>query len=111
MSLRKQINITPLSQGYYDRGVWIEGAPQPVIQIMGSVQPLNNTEIDLIPEGRRNNKAFKIYSDTELTQLGLNQSPDIFEFDGEKYELISKIPWGNDIINHYKYVFSKIDEL
>lgn len=71
--------------------------------ITASVQPLRPSDLEALPEGRRENSAFRLYTnDALLTVESLN--PDQVEIYGERYEVIGHAPWQNNVINHHKYI-------
>lgn len=90
-------------------GRYTEGS-ETTIEITGSVQPLARSEVEFLPEGRREEHAYKIYTDTELRSLQTGTNPDRLEIDGVQYEVFSRLPWRNSIINHYKFLVLKVKE-
>lgn len=80
------------------------------IKINASCQPLSRSEIEFLPEGRREEHAYKIYTNTELRALQDGTNPDKVVIDGQDYEVYSRLPWANSIINHYKFLVMKVKE-
>lgn len=104
------------------------GASQPVVTVLNSpfvinatasMQPTKGIEVDLVPEGRRDSQAYKMYTSTEI--LGLTtQNPDQITvlkqpFTGIVFEVININDWQNNpnfnIVNHYKYLMLKLKPL
>lgn len=82
------------------------------ISITASVQPLSRTDLEVLPEGKRQERAFKIYTDTQLfsADTATKKSGDLVVYEGIDYEVYSPLPWRNNIINHYKYLIIKVKE-
>lgn len=90
-------------------GDWIEGA-ESTFDILCSVQPLGRSEVEFLPEGRREEHAYKIYTNSTLQTLDSNTNPDKITIGGIDYELYSRLPWSNSIITHNKYLALKVKE-
>jgi hypothetical protein len=105
---RKDRTIKRLAGGSYVNGIWIEGT-ESQFTIKASVQPMRGQEMLLLDENRRDIASFKIYTDAELITASKNsQNPDKIVLDDGDYEVIKVMPWQNDVINHYKYIVSKV---
>ena len=105
MSFRKPFTIKRTVAGSYVSGVYVEGV-ESTITIQASVQPMSGTDIVSIPEGRRASDMVKVYTDSDLFgqgDAGTGQSPDRLVYRGKEYEISSKDPNQNDVINHFKY--------
>ena len=91
------------------KGRYTEGTPT-ALTITASVQPLTADEMQLLPEGRRADESFRLYTDTRLLTANrvTNKNADIITIDGTRYEVLSCETWQNTIINHYKAIVSKI---
>ena len=79
-----------------------------VFTIHSSVQPAKNNEIQSLPEGRREREAYTLYSSDDLVSLKESKNPDQVLLYGDWYEVTSKQKWNNNIINHNKYVVTKL---
>jgi hypothetical protein len=90
-------------------GRYTEGS-ESSFEISGSYQPLARSELEFLPEGRREEHAYKIYTDTELRTLKDDTNPDKVVIDGQDYEVYSRLPWRNFVINHYKFLVMKVKE-
>ena len=75
---------------------------QSSIVVKASVQPLKATEMEALPEGRRNAHAVKIYSDTELLMAdqGSGVQADQFDWLGRRYEVVAADAYQCEVINH-----------
>ncbi len=96
-------------ESYDVDGFLIEGT-ETQINIEASVQPATGKETMLLPENRRETEHYKIYTDTELftAEKGSSQSPDRVVYVGNDYEVTKLGRWQNGIINHFKYMISKV---
>ncbi len=102
-SFRSPLAVTRFTPGSYINGDWQEGT-RAEIAIQASAQPLNPKEMESLPEGRRDSQAVKIYPDTELFTVRDDTNPDLVEYRGEVYEVISVAPHQSGVIDHFKAV-------
>lgn len=100
------LTVKRLSPGTWDKGVFTEGS-ESTITIRASIQPLSPHDLQVLPEGRRDSQLYCIYTSTEL-RLATNSNPDKVVINGEDYEVVSAAPWRNNIINHYRYIVTRI---
>jgi hypothetical protein len=103
-SFRKPISVKRTEPGHYgDDGNWVDGA-ETTLTIYMSVQPLRVDEMDALPEGRRNSRAVKIYSDDELlpAEQTTGQNADFITWQGKQWEVIGCDPYQMGVISHYK---------
>lgn len=77
--------------------------------IFASIQPVSPSDLESLPEGRRESKAFRLYSDDTLNAVG-SKNPDQVVLFGERYEVYGVAPWQNNVINHNKYIVAKVLE-
>lgn len=96
--------VLDAATGRYTEGV------ESTVEISASFQPLSRSELEFLPEGRREEHAYKIYTATELRTLQDGTNPDRVVIDGVDYEVYSRLPWRNSIINHYKFLVMKVKE-
>lgn len=104
-SFRKEVTVKQKSGGGFVKGVWVEGS-EASITILASIQPTSPTDMESLPEGRRNRKAFRLYTNVKLNDLS-TENPDTAEIDGKDYEITAEMQWQNEVINHYKYIVTK----
>jgi hypothetical protein len=96
-------------------GTWVATAPDDVA-IMASVQPATARDMQNLPQGRRTNGAYVLYSDTEMlttiagdNDLGLDpRKADRITLFGEVFETMIVDPWQNDVLNHYRVLVAKV---
>ena len=104
------------------------GASQPIITIANSpllinatasVQPTKGKEVMLVPEGRRDQETYKMYTSTQIFGVD-TQNPDQIQILKAPYfptvfEVIKIDEWQNNpnfnIVNHYKYICMKLQPL
>lgn len=98
------------STGVYDAlGKWVEDSSPVDVLLQGSLQPTTGKDLQQLPEGRRTNANYKLYTSTALSTVE-EQNPDTIIIDDDEYEVVTIMPWGNNIINHYKVILSKKTE-
>lgn len=94
------------SGGQYVKSEWVDGT-ETEINFTATVQPLSNgVEMDVIPEGRRTNATYRLYTDTYLNTVK-DDNPDEVDIMGERFEVFARADWQNGLINHYKYIITK----
>lgn len=90
-----------------------------MINATASVQPTKGKEVLLVPEGRRDQETYKMYTSTQIEGI-TTQNPDQVmivdsRFSGLVFECIEIFDWQNNsnfnIINHYKYIAMKLQPL
>lgn len=77
--------------GTWSSGVWTPGA-ETTYTITGSIQPLTNREVDLLPEGERWQDQRKLYTRASLRVVTSNPPlpplpPHRVQFDGRDWEV------------------------
>lgn len=88
------------------RGDVVEAAPTSV-SIVGSLQPVNGTNIEAVPEGLRGRASAMLYTQTALNEAKTTQAGDRIDFSGDTYEVIGRVDW-NFPGAHYAYVLEKV---
>lgn len=93
------------------RGVWTPG-PTTSDTFVGSVQPVKGKDLELLPIGRRDTGAVKVYSNTPLAVSveGGTTPGDVVVWQGRAWEIIAALPYQNGVINHYKYLATDMGE-
>ena len=109
---RKPINLYRQNAGAYVNGIWV-AAGETLIPITASVQPTTGEEMLSIPEGRRNRKAYALFTSTEVEVVHTGANPDQLQIYGERYEIIRVEIWQNNPsvfsnVNHYKFIASAL---
>lgn len=114
MSLRNKIlTVRRIGQGSYDQtdevGFFKKNSADEIFTIKCSIQPITGSETKLLPENRREETAFKIFTSTELkcAEKGDSGNSDIIEISGVDYEVVKVIPWQNSVIDYYKVIIQK----
>lgn len=104
---RKTVSVSRRSVSYVN-GKPVFGAPF-AFTIEASVQPIKLSDMERLPEGRRSQRAFRLYTDSTLQTLVEGQSnPDVVTIYGEAYEVLAVDSWQNDIISHNKYIVGRV---
>lgn len=79
--------------------------------IQASVQPLTPREMEMLPEGRRNRESYRLYTQSYLKTIEENlENPSTVKIEHEYFEVFSRATWNNDIIPHYKYIVTKVNQ-
>jgi len=102
MLLGKQTLAGARQSGGYINGVWVAGAGT-VFSLSASVQPITGSDLQALPEGRRDKTAYKIFTNTLLQTAndGLGVSADILTINSVSCEVIACQPWSNCSLAHY----------
>jgi hypothetical protein len=106
-SFRHAVTVTKRTTGTLVDGIYTDAASTSSV-IQASVQPAGDSDVQTLPEGRRERKAFRLYTDSELVSLQESENPDRVYLYAEDYEVVTKNPWQNGVINHFKYIVVKI---
>jgi len=87
------------------------------ISFEASVQPLSSRELKSLPEGRKADASFRLYTDYALKTVDEKTGKNadrvkIKDRSGAErwYEVISVEDWGNGIVSHYKAVVSLMEQ-
>ena len=102
--------------GYYnDNGLYIEvGTTQRTID--ANVQPANNKDMELLPDGSRTIRAIKVfsgevlYSNQQATEYTEERKGDVLIVDGVPYIVVMCDPWGSNVISHYESLATEVGE-
>lgn len=86
--------------GEYVDGVWVDYPPIQ-LTVKSSVQPVTPSKLQLLPEGRRLDARFTMYSKDEL-----REQDEVF-LRGAWYEILHVAPWQNGILPHYMAIAAK----
>lgn len=73
---------------------------------IGSVQPVTGRDLDVVQVGRQDTGKIKVYANESLnvSKEDSNTPGDLIVWEGSKWEIIAKLPYQNNLINHYKYI-------
>lgn len=103
MSFRKPQTVKRFAGGKYVKGRWVADEESETLQIMASVQPVTNDDMQNLPEGKRIERAVKIYTDELLRVEGTDEQGDIILWQGREYRVIAIAPNQMGVISHYRY--------
>jgi len=106
-SFRHSVAVTSFAVGSVVDGIYTEGVSSSST-IMASVQPAHARDLQCLPEGRRTSKTYRMYSDSSLNSLQTTQNPDRVTLSDGVYEVVTKDPWKNGVVEHYKYLVVKV---
>ena len=96
---RRQVTLVRRTGAYTD-GVWSETSTN--ITILASVQPASGADMEPLPEGRRNTRTVKLYTDTPLKTSSEGVQADRVIVSGVTYEVVMVGEYQSNIISHYK---------
>lgn len=109
MFFNQSLTVTRVSGGSYVGGVWQPGGevtPAPVIH--ASVQPTNDSDLALLPEGRRQQETYTLYTSLDEPLYVANDhtqtNSDKVEIYGKQFEILHAEKWANQIIPHHKSI-------
>jgi hypothetical protein len=105
---RKPLTVTRHEPGQYVSGVWIEGETE-TLTVHVSVQPTSPEDMQSLPEGRRERKAYTLFGDARLRSVEDGANPDRVEIAGHEYEVVTSSEWRNGIINHNRSIVQRVD--
>lgn len=82
--------------------------------ITASIQPTTGEDMQMVPEARRDQKTYKLYTSTYVRTVE-QQNPDQIVIFNQRYELMQVLPWQNNSnfipVNHFKFIAMIIDQL
>ncbi len=108
-ALRKNLTVRRPAAGSYVNGRWVEAGQPTELTVKASVQPASTEELETLPEARRTQGVYKLYSSTRFQSVQENaNNPDIVVIDNDDYEVMSCQPWQNNLINHYKALAARV---
>lgn len=102
---QQQVTVTRRSKGTTIHGRYTPNPSTTQFPLRGSVQPISDRMIELLPEGDRQRAKFAIYSAKELQ---IDADPDTLTYKGLKYEVQAVRDW-QDAGNFFVYAMLKIE--
>ena len=90
--------------GAYIGGIWV-AAPAVPVTSRTSVQAPRDSDLQLLPEGRRADRSYVLYSKQPILEA------DVYSIYGEPYEVLHVAVWQNRVIPHYKAIAVKMNEM
>ena len=94
--LNTQVLKVYRSSGQFIKGKWTESPQSPLyLEIQGIAYPSTEKELDMVPEGDRIKGAITFLSVEEIytTSRSLSGISDELEWNGERYKILSLLPW------------------
>jgi hypothetical protein len=97
------------SNGQYVDGVYTTLGELETFYIYANCQPASERDLEALPEGRRNNDSYVLFTDTLLRTAEVTgpNNPDIVELFGEDFEVLGVGRWLNGLLSHYRIFVSK----
>lgn len=108
MSFRSKQQIIRQPDGQYVKGRWVKGGDT-TMEIMASVQPATNDDTQNLPEGKRIERAVRIYTDALLNVDGADNNGDVLVWQGRHYRVIAVAPYRSNVISHYRYLAAEAE--
>jgi len=102
---RKLVLIKRKQGGAYIDGQYVDGNDVD-ITIKASIQPASPEEMQELPEGRRSDEIFKMYTKTQMFTV-TDENPDHLFIDSEEYEVVGVGKYQSSVISHYKVFIAK----
>ena len=105
---RRQLTIRRKSGGGYESGLWVPGT---VTEFTArySVQPTSPDDMQTLPEGRRERRAYTLFGSKPLLSVGA-ENPDMVSVDGEWYEVAAVQEWRNTLIPHTRAIVTRLED-
>ena len=102
--------------GYYnDNGLYVDdGTEQRTIS--ANIQPANNNDMELLPDGARTIRVIKVftnevlYSSQQETEYTEERKGDILIVDGVPFIVVRCDAWQSNIISHYESLATEVGE-
>ena len=102
--------------GYYnDSGMYVDtGVEQRTIP--ANVQPANNKDMELLPDGARTIRVIKVFTDEVLfssqqaTEYTEERKGDILIVDGVPFAVVRCDAWESNVISHYESLAIEVGE-
>lgn len=103
-SFRHSLTITRLGESVLMDNGMFSTPSESKFTIQASVQQMRPDEMQMLPEGRRQCRAVKVYSDVELHMPNqtIGQQADKFMWRGLWFEVTASDWYQNNVISHYR---------
>lgn len=89
--------------GYGENGLWVEPeATRETVQT--SLQPVGPEDMALLPEGRREQGAYALYTREPINTAREGVNADRVLINGRAYECLLAESWQNGLIPHYRSI-------
>jgi hypothetical protein len=102
---RQDITILRTAVGAYTSGIWADGQMTSSV-VKASIQPITPEEMQLVPENRRLEAKYTLYTSTEMhaANQDAGRNADIVMIRDRQFEVLGCDYWRNNILNHYRAV-------
>lgn len=102
--------------GYYNNdGIYVR-TDTTQRTISANVQPANNKDMELLPDGARTIRVIKVFTDEVLlsnqqaTEYTEERKGDILIVDGVPFMVVRCDAWGSNVISHYESIATEAGE-
>ena len=102
--------------GYYNNdGIYVQ-TDTTQRTIVANVQPANNKDMELLPDGARTIRVIKVFTDEVLyssqqaTEYTEERKGDILIVDGVPFIVVRCDAWQSNIISHYESLATEVGE-
>lgn len=102
--------------GYYNNdGIYVR-TDTTQRTISANVQPANNKDMELLPDGARTIRVIKVFTDEVLfssqqaTEYTEERKGDILIVDGVPFVVVRCDAWGSNVISHYESIATEVGE-
>lgn len=107
MFFNQALTVTRGSGGGYVGGVW-QPSTTTTETVQASVQPTRDNDLALLPEGRRQQETYTLYTSLDEPLYVANDhtqtNSDKVEIYGKQFEILHAEKWANQIIPHHKSI-------
>lgn len=107
MFFNQPLTVTRATGGGYVGGVWQPGGTTTLV-VQSSVQPVRDNELELLPEGRRQQECYTLYTSLQEPLYIANDhtqtNSDKVEIYGKQFEILHAEKWANKLIPHHKSI-------
>ena len=105
---RKKLTARRPATGSRTKGKWIPGTMGSTFIVKASVQNPTPSDLQVLEEGNRTRKTYKLVSKAELIVKGENNDGDQVQIYDEWYETVSRDIWQNGLKNHLNYLVQRV---
>lgn len=110
---RKTLNGRRLTQSVDEFGLPTDSAPVTFDVENAGVQPVTGNQLDVLPEGYRDRKNYRVYTTTPVftaEEASSNLADEIEAYPGVWCKVIKVEPWGYGLQSHYLAYVSEVNE-
>ena len=100
------ITVTRRAQGIFVNGRYVPGTASTITVENCSVQPLNDRELQNLPEGHRTKDMLKLYT-PEVLQVA--KDPDHVTYEGTEFEVQAMANWRPQG-NYHRYLLVEVED-